>query len=252
MYRTISGAPKEQEEDTYQAPVPTWKQAKSNETGHRKLEGLTAIFTVLAFVAVLVGTVIEFVPAFFSKDFIEISPNVKPYTALELAGRDLYIKEGCYTCHSQMIRSQADEFLRYGKISQATEFIYDRPFQWGSRRIGPDLHRVGGKYPHSWHYRHMLDPREVTPGSIMPPYPWLYKKKTEFGILSKKLKVMKALGVPYSEDEIVNASASAREQAKQITEQMVSEGVDMKMQDKQIIALIAYLQRLGTDIGGEK
>ncbi len=250
MIKTIKAAPKQEGEDVYEAPVPTWKKAQNPDTGHRKLEGMTAVFATLAFIAVAVGTAIEFVPAFMSHNFIEVSEKVKPYTPLELAGRDIYVREGCYTCHSQMIRPMANENLRYGKVSEATEFIYDRPFQWGSRRIGPDLAREGGKRPNFWHFRHMIDPREMTPGSIMPTYEWLVKKKTGYDILPKKLSVMAAMGVPYSQDEIDNAVANAKAQALEITEEMASSGVEAKMQDKQIIALIAYLQRLGKDLGG--
>ena len=250
MIKTIKGAPKQEKEDTYEAPAPTWKTSQNTDKGHRKLEGMTAIFAVLAFIAVFVGTAIEFYPAFTSSKFIEISEKVKPYTPLELAGRDIYVREGCYTCHSQMIRPMANEKLRYGKVSEATEFIYDRPFQWGSRRIGPDLAREGGKRPNFWHYRHMIDPREMTPGSIMPEYSWLTKKKTGYEVLPKKLKVMMALGVPYTEADVEGAIANAKAQAEAITQEMESSGVEMKMKDKQIIALIAYLQRLGTDLGG--
>lgn len=247
VWKTIANAPKEQEEKTFEAPVPTWKTSPSTDSGHRKLEGMTAVFTVLAFIAVFIGTAIEFVPALMSNKFIEINPNIKPYTALELAGRDIYIREGCYTCHSQMIRPMANELQRYGKPSEATEFIYDRPFQWGSRRIGPDLAREGGKRPDFWHYRHMIDPRAMTPGSIMPEYSWLERKKTDFKILPKKLKVMAALGVPYTEDDIKYAVPMAKAQAERIAKGMESEGVSMKKADKQLIALIAYLQRLGKD-----
>jgi cytochrome c oxidase cbb3-type subunit I/II len=248
LFKTIANAPKEQEEETFKAPVADWRGKVNNEKGHRKLEGLTATFSILAFIAVFIGSAIEIVPALMSTQYIEVSAKVQPYTPLELAGRDIYIREGCYTCHSQMIRKLSDEYLRYGKVSEATEFIYDRPFQWGSRRIGPDLHRLGGKYPHSWHYRHMLDPREVTPGSIMPPYPWLFRKKTGYKMLPRKMEVMKALGVPYDQNQIDNSIEIAKQQAAQITSDMADAGVEMKMQDKQIIALIAYLQRLGIDI----
>ncbi len=250
MIKTIKGAPKQEAEELYEAPAPTWKTSNNTDTGHRKLEGMTAIFAVLAFIAVFVGTAIEFYPAFTSSKFIEISEKVKPYTPLELAGRDIYVREGCYTCHSQMIRPMANEKLRYGKVSEATEFIYDRPFQWGSRRIGPDLAREGGKRPNFWHYRHMIDPREMTPGSIMPEYSWLIKKNTGYEVLPKKLKVMMALGVPYSEADVANAISDAKAQAEEITQEMESSGVEMKVKDKQIIALIAYLQRLGKDLGG--
>lgn len=251
LFKTIKMAKKDESEEVFQAAALE-SNSGSSDKGHRKLEGLTATFTVLAVLAVLVGTIIEFIPSVLSKNFIEVSEKVKPYTPLEIAGRDIYIREGCYNCHSQMIRPMVSEVLRYGKASEATEFIYDHPFQWGSKRTGPDLARVGGKYPDSWHYFHMLDPREVTPGSIMPEYSWLYKKKIDLGILSKKLSVLAALGVPYSQDEIDNAANIAREQASKITEGLAESGVESKMQDKQIIALIAYLQRLGADLGGKK
>ncbi|MBD66024.1 MAG: cytochrome C oxidase Cbb3 [Halobacteriovoraceae bacterium] len=250
MYKTIKSAKKEEQtEDVYQASP---RHDSKDESGHRKLEGMPVIFSILAAIAVLVGTIIEFVPAFLSNQFIEVSEKVKPYTALEVAGRDIYIREGCYNCHSQMIRPMASDVLRYGKASEATESIYDHPFQWGSKRTGPDLARVGGKYPDSWHYFHMLDPRKVTPGSLMPEYTWLFKKKTGYEVLPKKLKVLKAIGVPYTEAQIENSVADAKAQALSITQNMSNAGVEEKMQDKQIIALIAYLQRLGVDLGGEK
>jgi cytochrome c oxidase cbb3-type subunit I/II len=250
FYKTIKNAPADQEEDVFQAKPIDWKEVNTDK-GHRKLEGLTATFTVLATIAVLVGTLIEFIPAFLSRDFIEISEKVKPYSSLEVAGRDIYIREGCYNCHSQMIRPMASEVLRYGKASEATEFIYDHPFQWGSKRTGPDLARIGGKYPDSWHYLHMLDPRKVTPGSIMPEYTWLFGEKIEFAMLSKKLKVLKAVGVPYTDKQILDADIDAKKQALEITQGLSSAGVDLKMKNKQIIALIAYLQRLGTDMSKE-
>ena len=249
MFMTMKKSNKEEQGDElYKAPAPTWRNEENKDYGHRRLEGLTLPFGILALLAVLVGTAIEFVPAFMSKDFIKISENVKPYTPLELAGRDIYIREGCYTCHSQMIRPMANEKIRYGNPSEATEFIYDRPFQWGSRRIGPDLAREGGKRPNSWHFRHMIDPREMSPGSIMPEYGWLITKKTGYAILPKKLKVMAALGVPYTDEEIKSSVENAKAQALEITKDMESSGVPLQMKNKQIIALIAYLQRLGTDL----
>lgn len=244
IFKTIQSAPAIKPEGVL---IPVTQFSTENETGHRKLEGLTLVFSVLTFLAVLVGSAIEILPTFLADKFVEKNSAIKPYTALELAGRDLYIREGCYVCHSQQIRPKLDEKLRYGDPSNAAEFIYDRPFQWGSRRIGPDLARLGGKYPDMWHYRHMLDPREVTQKSIMPNYPWLFVKPTEFGILTKKLRVMKSLGVPYTEEEINNAVADAKAQAQTITDGLVASGVSPKIQDKQIIALIAYLQRLGKD-----
>lgn len=175
---------------------------------------MPVLFTVLSLLAIVVGTSVELLPALLSESYVEKNPNVKPYTPLELAGRDIYIKEGCYVCHSQQIRPDVSEQLRYGKISTAADSIYDRPFQWGSRRIGPDLARVGGKYNDTWHFKHMEDPRAVTKGSIMPTYPWLRMKKTDFGSLRPKLKVMAALGVPYSESDIENAADLAMKQSR--------------------------------------
>jgi len=215
------------------------------EKGHRLLEGMPMVFSVLALLAILVGSIIEILPALMSSSYVKKDENIKPYSALELAGRDIYIREGCYVCHSQMIRPMADEALRYGKPSEAAESIYDHPFQWGSRRIGPDLARVAGKYRDIWHFRHMMDPRSTSPGSIMPAYPWLFKEKTDFGVLKKKLSVMNALGVPYTDEEIENAPNAAIEQAKAITQVLQESGVSESVHNKQIVALIAYLQRLG-------
>ena len=168
-------------------------------------------------------------------------------TPLQLAGRDIYLREGCYNCHSQMIRPIESETLRYGTYSRPEESKYDHPFQWGSKRTGPDLARVGGKYPDLWHFRHMLDPREVSPGSIMPSYPWLYRDKTDFSIMRRKLRVMKQLGVPYTEEEIEQAEFSARAEGLAIAQGLTEQGIPAGSADKEIMALISYLQRLGTD-----
>ncbi len=247
IVKTVQSADNSGEDEVYAALPIDQNHHDQNESGHRKLEGMPVLFSVLSLAAILVGSAIEIIPSLTSDQFVEKNPHIKPYTPLELAGRDIYIKEGCYVCHSQQIRPQVSEKLRYGSPSVAAESIYDRPFQWGSRRIGPDLARVGGKYNHMWHYRHMLNPREVTAGSIMPNYEWLFKKKTNFKVIQKKLKVMKALGVPYSDEEISKADSLARTQALEITTELSKDGVDMKMKNKEIIALIAYLQRLGID-----
>ncbi len=248
IYMTVKNADNSGEDEVYAAiPLKELKNHDEHESGHRKLEGMPILFSVLSLMAILVGSVIEIVPSLTSDQFVEKNPEIKPYSALEIAGRDIYIKEGCYVCHSQQVRPQVSEKLRYGSPSTAAESVYDRPFQWGSRRIGPDLARLGGKYNHMWHYRHMLDPREVTPKSIMPNYGWLYKKKTNLKVINKKLKVMAALGVPYTDEQIKNAYSDAAKQATEITKELAKDGVQMKMQDKQIIALIAYLQRLGVD-----
>src|SRR5690606_10883768 len=173
--------------------------------------------------------------------------SVKPYTALELQGRDLYIREGCVNCHSQTIRPFRSETARYGEYSKAGEFVYDRPFLWGSKRTGPDLHRIGGKYPHKWHYDHMLDPTITSPGSIMPQYPWLISQDIETKYLTGKMKVMRNLGVPYTDAEINNAVEDSEKQALDIVKDLAANQVEVEP-NKEIVAMIAYLQRLGTDI----
>ena len=218
-------------------------------SAHRKLEGWPMIFSVLSLLAILVGSAIEIVPAVLSKSFIVKMDVVKPYTPLELIGRDIYIREGCYLCHSQTVRPMAHEVLRYGKASEAAEFVYDHPFQWGSKRTGPDLARVGQKYPNMWHYRHMYDPREVTAGSIMPNYKWLFTDKADYQSIMKKMNVMKTLGVPYTQEEIAGSFAAAKAQAEIIKDDLVAAGVPAAILDKEIIPLIAYLQRIGVDYG---
>lgn len=235
------------EEDVYAAAPLSAAQDEPHADAHRKLEGLPMLFTVLTLLAILVGGIVEITPSLLSDKFVEKAPHIKPYTPLEIAGRDVYIKEGCYVCHSQHIRPTASEKLRYGDPSVAAESVYDRPFQWGSRRIGPDLARVGGKYNDMWHYRHMINPRDVTPKSIMPNYSWLTKNKTNFKVIQKKLKVMAALGVPYTDEQIANAYNDAYKQAEEITKGLTEHGVPMSMANKEIIPLIAYLQRLGAD-----
>ena len=173
---------------------------------------------------------------------------VRPFTPLELHGRDIYIAEGCNNCHSQMIRPIRAETVRYGEYSKAGEFVYDHPFLWGSRRIGPDLHRIGGKYPHLWHVRHMEDPRSTTPQSIMPPYPWLLHQPMDERAIERGVAALVRLGVPYSPAEVAGAIAAARKQAGEISEQIAREGGPAGLEAKQIVALVAYLQRLGTDI----
>jgi cytochrome c oxidase cbb3-type subunit I/II len=216
---------------------------------HRKLEGWPMVFAVLSLVAILVGSAIEIVPSLMANNYIVKIDAVKPYTPLELYGRDIYIREGCYTCHSQTVRPMSHESLRYGKPSEAAEFVYDHPFQWGSKRTGPDLARVGGKYNHMWHYRHFYEPRQVTAGSIMPRYTWLYDSKIDFSSLSKKLEVMSKLGVPYSQDEINNAVSLAKMQAAEVAKELVSGGIPKKIEQMEVVALIAYMQRLGVDYG---
>ena len=225
------------------------KATNTNTNWHHTLEAKPVIFSVLVFVAVIIGGIVEMVPMVAIESNVPSISSVKPYTPLELEGRDIYIREGCYTCHSQMVRPFVDEVVRYGDYSKAGEFVYDRPFQFGSRRIGPDLHRQGGKYPNYWHYRHMNDPRTTSPGSIMPSYPWLLTDDLSLSLTQSKISAMKKLGVPYSDSDINNAEGSLKSQAKQIADDLRSQGVNnSQIENKEITALIAYLQRLGSDI----
>jgi cytochrome c oxidase cbb3-type subunit I/II len=214
---------------------------------HRNWEALPVTFTVMVIVAVVVASLFEIVPTFMIKSNVPTIASVQPYTPLELAGRDIYISEGCYNCHSQMVRPIRAETVRYGEYSKAGEFIYDHPFQWGSRRIGPDLHRVGNKYPHYWHVRHMEAPAEVTPGSIMPPYPWLLTEEIDFDSVPRTVRAMEILGAPY-DDVNGRIPEVARDQARAIGAEIVEQGGPEGLESKRIVALIAYLQRLGTDI----
>jgi cytochrome c oxidase cbb3-type subunit I/II len=232
-----------------EASAPSLKgaAAPAPASWQRWLEARPMHFAFWVLVAVAVGGLVQIVPMLIAKSNVPVIASVRPYTALELEGRDLYISEGCYTCHSQMVRPFRAETERYGEYSKAGEFVYDHPFQFGSRRIGPDLHRVGRKYPHIWHYRHMEDPRATSPGSIMPAYGWLLRDDLDTSSTQAKLKAMRTLGVPYSQEEIDNAVPALKEQAATIAADLAQAGVQ-GAEDKKIVALIAYLQRLGTDI----
>lgn len=242
LYKSWQTAPSSLPSETMRFPR---LQVGPVEVGHRKLEGLAGVFTVLTFLAILVGSVVEIYPTLSIHKFLPAETLIRPYTGLELAGRDIYIKEGCYVCHSQQIRPLASEILRYGAASTLQESMYDRPFQWGSKRTGPDLAREGMKYPDLWHYQHMMDPRSTTPGSIMPRYSWLSQTRIDFLILRKKLSVMKNLGVPYTEEEISEADRHAEDQARALAENLKKAGAPAGLEDKEIIALISYLQALG-------
>jgi cytochrome c oxidase cbb3-type subunit I/II len=216
---------------------------------HRWLEAKPVTLSVLAFIAVLIGGLIEMVPMFLVKENVPTISSVKPYTPLELLGRDIYIREGCVGCHSQMVRPFRSETERYGEYSKVGEFIYDRPFLWGSKRTGPDLHRLGGKYPDAWHYNHMDDPQSTSPGSIMPRYPWLLTKTLETNSLPARIKALRRTGVPYAEGyEAGAAGVDLQKQADAIVLGLKVGSVENASADKEIIALIAYLQRLGKDI----
>ncbi len=214
---------------------------------HRFWERRPLRFTIWVVVAVAVASLLEIVPTFLIRSNVPSIASVHPYTPLELAGRDIYVSEGCYNCHSQMIRPIRSETERYGEYSKPGEFVYDHPFQWGSRRIGPDLHRIGGKYPSLWHVRHMEDPRSITPQSIMPAYAWLLEDDLAFGAIQKSVDAMAMLGVPYG-DAVLHAESMARKQAAELADEVVAQGGPSGLGSKKIIALVAYLQRLGTDI----
>lgn len=215
---------------------------------HRYLEKKSLIFAVLMLVTVLIGGLVEIIPLYAVKSSVPPLEGVHPYTPLELEGRDIYIREGCYTCHSQMVRPFRDETERYGPYSKAGEFVYDHPFQWGSKRTGPDLQREGGKYPNAWHYLHMKEPRQVSPGSIMPAYPWLYTQQLDHTSIQARMKALQRVGVPYTDKEIAEAGTAYWAQASKIYADLKTSGAEDLHDSPEILALIAYLQRLGSDI----
>lgn len=222
------------------------------DKGHRIIEGKPVLFTILTLVAILIGGIVEFVPMFMVKSNVPTIASVQPYTPLELQGRDIYLREGCYVCHSQMIRPFRSEVERYGEYSKAGEAVYDHPFQYGSKRTGPDLAREGVKggpiyKPDSWHYNHFLDPQKMVAQSIMPPYPWLITRDLDISSTPKKIRVMQSLGVPYPEGYAEKANDDLLKQANQIAQGLRDGGIEVE-DTKEVIALIAYIQRLGTDI----
>jgi len=214
---------------------------------HRRLERKPVLFMVVALITILIGGLVQMMPTFMISSNVPTISSVMPYTALELQGRDLYIREGCVNCHSQTIRPFRSETVRYGDYSKAGEFVYDHPFLWGSKRTGPDLHRIGKKYPNKWHFDHMLDPTITSPGSIMPPYPWLIEQPLDTTATKAKMNAMRILGVPYTEADVNSSNSDLRQQAETIAADLNQQGVAIRP-DREIIALIAYLQRLGTDI----
>jgi len=202
---------------------------KIDALSHERIETSNTLMIVLIVLVVAIGGLVEIVPLFFQRSTTEPVPGLKPYTALQLAGRDVYVREGCYNCHSQMIRPLRAETLRYGPYSQAGEFVYDHPFQWGSKRTGPDLHRVGGRYSDEWHRVHLNNPRDVVPESNMPAYPWLEKNKVDAGAMGRHMGALRTVGVPYSDADIAGAA-------------------DATNGKTELEALISYLQVLGTAI----
>lgn len=235
-------------EETAEAPaLHPFKDPFKKGTRHRWLEGKPVYFTLASLVVILIGGIVEFVPTFLVKSNIPTIASVKPYTPLELQGRDIYIREGCNNCHSQLVRPFRSETERYGEYSKAGEYVYDHPFLWGSKRTGPDLHRVGGKYPNSWHYLHMENPISMSPGSIMPPYPWLLENDLNTSTTAAKIIALRKIGVPYPDGYEDIANDELVKQADEIALDLQKNGIPAEPQ-KEIIALIAYLQRLGTDI----
>lgn len=240
-------------EETAKAPTlaAIWNVPEKEYWHSRIFERKPLLLTVGALVAVAIGGIIELVPTFMIESNVPTIASVKPYTPLELQGRDIYVREGCYVCHSQMVRPFRSEIERYGEYSKAGEFVYDYPFQWGSKRTGPDLHRLGQKYPDSWHFNHMEDPTSMSPGSIMPAYPFLLEDDLDTASTGPKIRAMMTLGVPYEEGYDLQANRDLMQQADKIAESLKQSGIKTKS-DKEIVALIAYLQRLGTDIKTDK
>ena len=251
LFKTMQGSKLVPNEAT-EAPARALAVANAEHTGghwHRWIERRPVQLLVASLIVVLIGGLVEIAPMMLIDDNVPKVESVKPYTPLELAGRDLYIREGCISCHSQMVRPFRSETERYGEYSKSGEFIYDRPFLWGSKRTGPDLHRLGQKYPDSWHYNHMLDPESTSPGSIMPPYPWLFENDLDTTYTAAKIKVLQTLGTPYPEGFADKANQELQWQAQEVAKRLNKEGIEqVNLQQKEIIALIAYLQRLGTDI----
>ncbi len=232
-----------------EAPPREVHVAHKGEYWHKWIERKPVQFLLVSLVAVIIGGIIEIFPMVLIKSNVPKIESVAPYTPLELEGRDIYIREGCLGCHSQMIRPFRSETERYGEYSKSGEFIYDRPFLWGSKRTGPDLHRQGGKYPDSWHYNHMLVPQTMSPGSIMPAYPWLIEDELNTSHTANKIKVLKMMGTPYPDGYETIAVDDLKKQASQIAARLRKDGIqDDKLESREIVALIAYLQRLGTDI----
>jgi cytochrome c oxidase cbb3-type subunit 2 len=197
--------------------------------GHERIETNNLLMIVLILVVVAIGGIVEIVPLFFQRSTTQPVAGLKPYSALQLAGRDIYQREGCYNCHSQMIRPLRAETLRYGHYSMAGEFVYDHPFQWGSKRTGPDLHRVGGRYSDEWHRIHLANPRDLVPESNMPAYPWLLTAKVDDATIADHMRGLRRLGVPYTDAEIAEAPAAVRGKTE-------------------VEAVVAYLQVLGTAV----
>ncbi|MCD6596488.1 MAG: cytochrome-c oxidase, cbb3-type subunit I [Bacteroidales bacterium] len=252
LYKTMKAGSLVANEEAEAVPLPVQEKKSTSEGWHRFLERKPLLFLTASLIVILIGGMVEIIPTYFIKSNVPTIESVKPYTPLELLGRDVYVSEGCYNCHSQMIRPFRSETERYGEYSKGGEAVYNHPFQYGSKRTGPDLAREGVKSgklykPDSWHYNHMIDPQKINDKSIMPPYPWLAKKDINMRLTPKKIRVMQTLGVPYPEGYDKIANDDLMKQAKKISDGLSDEGIDVEP-TRQIVALIAYLQRLGTDI----
>lgn len=264
---TIKAGSSVEDELAEAAPLKRIKSGRvAGEPFHTWLERKPVQLTILATIAILIGGVVQIIPTLLVKSNVPTITSVTPYTPLELEGRDIYIREGCVGCHSQMVRPFRSEVERYGEYSKGGEYVYDRPFLWGSKRTGPDLLRVGGKYSDNWHFNHMYDPQSTSSGSIMPAYQWLIANELDKSHTESKLKTMAKLGVPYSEEDIENAQKSMLDQGTQIEQNLYNDpdfvksyeadkkyaeenGLEfVEMKNREITAIIAYLQRLGTDI----
>jgi cytochrome c oxidase cbb3-type subunit I/II len=242
------------------------KRRTVKEGYHTWLERRPVKLTIYATIAILIGGMVQIIPSLVVDDYIPQISSVKPYTPLELEGRDIYIREGCNSCHSQLIRPFRSEVARYGEYSKAGEFVYDHPFLWGSKRTGPDLQRVGGKYSSNWHLNHFYDPQSTSAGSIMPSYKWLIQNQLDKSLTETKMEAMVSLGVPYTQEEIDRAQEWMNEQGGAIEQDLYNDpdfvvayeankedakanGEEfVEMKDREVVAVIAYLQRLGTDI----
>ena len=227
--------------------VGSGESEKGYGQAHRRLlEGKSATMAVATAIAISIGGLVEIIPMFTASANTTLPEWVEPYTPLEVAGRDIYIREGCYLCHSQWVRPMRAEVLRYGPWSRSEEYVYDRPFLLGSRRMGPDLHRIGGKYPDAWHFEHMRNPRSTSPGSVMPPYPWLIDATIDPDDVGASVRALQRLGTPYPDALVADVQASLQTQGRQIVDNLQTAGIQSEW-NTEIVALIAYLQRLGSD-----
>lgn len=250
LYKTVKAGKLIADEPAEAMPLQPLTEANTRETWHRKIERKPVKMLVFSLIVILIGGIVEFVPTFLVKSNVPTISSVKPYTPLELQGRDLYVREGCYTCHSQMIRPFRSETERYGEYSKAGEFVYDHPFQWGSKRTGPDLAREGAgnlKKSDGWHFRHFREPSSMSEGSIMPSYSFMLHKDLDTSTTGSKIRAMQKLGVPYPDGFDKKANSILMEQASSISKNLQSDSIKVSP-GKEVIALIAYMQRLGTDI----